>query len=90
VSAARAERSATAQRADAAAAAAAARYAPDARVAKLAAEAAGMYAEPGDAPARLLGGLLCRELARGAGDAFAKHAAQASGFPTLTSLVTAR
>lgn len=76
MAAARTERSATAQRAIAAAAAAIARHAPDARVVKLLAEAMEMYTQPGDAPARLLAGLLCKEVARGAGDAFAKHAAQ--------------
>jgi hypothetical protein len=76
VAAARTDRSATAQRAFAAAAAALARFAPDARVARLLVEAAELYTAPGDGAARLLAGLLCREVARGAGDAFAKHAAQ--------------
>lgn len=79
--AARTERSATAQRAFAAAAAAVTRHAPDARVAKLLAEATEMYTTPSDAAARLLAGLLCKEVARGAGDAFVKHAAQALLLP---------
>ncbi len=76
VGAARTERSGTAQRAFAAAAASVARIAPDARVEKLLGEAAAMYNDPGDRGARLLAGLLCREVARNAGDAFAKHATQ--------------
>jgi len=75
VAAARTERSSTAQKAFAAAVASVARYATEARVEKLCQEVVALYAEPGDRPARFVAALLARELARGASEAFAKHAA---------------
>ncbi|KAK9850611.1 hypothetical protein WJX84_005115 [Apatococcus fuscideae] len=66
----RAERSMVLRRAFASAAGAVAKYAAPARVDKLVAEAVAVFTEPGDQEARLVSGLLLRELSRQAPEAF--------------------
>ncbi|KAL3147888.1 hypothetical protein ABBQ32_002606 [Trebouxia sp. C0010 RCD-2024] len=76
VTAARAEKSTTVQRAYAQAAATVAKYSSEARVAKLVEEAVSMYTTPGDREARLLSSMIIRELQKQAAEAFAGQASQ--------------
>ncbi|DBB07277.1 TPA: hypothetical protein ACH3X3_008782 [Trebouxia sp. C0006] len=76
VTAARAENSTTVQRSYAQAAGSVARYTSEARLAKLVEEAVAMYTTPGDREARLLSGMLVRELQKQAAEAFSGQASQ--------------